>query len=354
MRMTTSPPTSNSSRRRQLRRFGRLLAPLTGAAALEPRPDWEQADPRWIRRALARSQALPGGGWYVLDATRSFGARPRRMQVEGRQLVVWRAGSQLMAASDACPHMGASLSEGRVCDGKLVCPWHGLGFGPEPGAGAEPKLQRYRTFDDGHLLWLQLTAATGTREPPSAEPYLPARPSPGLDAVIRVEAQCEARDVIANRLDPWHGVHYHPHSFGSLQVVAQDDASITVRVAYRVAGPFAVEVDARFSCPDPRTIVMTIVGGEGLGSVVETHATPRGPGRTAIVELTLASSERAGFQRLAPAHRLLRPVLQWAARRLWVEDARYAERLYALRQLAIATPRTRSALVQQRSGDVET
>ena len=353
--MTTPPPasSSNASRRRQLRRFGRLLAP---AAAHDPRPDWEQADPKWIRRALSSSQALPSGGWYVLDATRSFGARPRRMEVEGRQLVVWRAGSQLMAASDACPHLGASLSEGRVCAGQLVCPWHGLEFGPEPGARGEPKLHRYRTFDDGYLLWLQLPAAVGAsaRAGLTDVPYLPQRPSSGLDAVIRMQAQCEPRDVIANRLDPWHGVHYHPHSFGTLQVVAQDDASITVRVAYRVAGPFAIEVDARFSCPDPRTIVMTIVGGEGLGSVVETHATPLGPGRTAIIELTLASSERAGFQLLTPAHGALRPLVQWAARRLWVEDARYAERLYALRRSATSAPRTRSALVQQRSGDVET
>lgn len=341
---------------RGLRLFGRQLP---AAPERDPRPDWEQADPHWIRRALARSQSLPSGGWYVLDATRSFGARPRRMHVEGRQVVVWRAGSQLMAASDACPHMGASLSEGRVCDGRLVCPWHGLAFGAEPSAGSsrdEPKLHRYRTFDDGYLLWLQLPAAIGAsaRDELTDVPYVPQRPSSGLDAVLRMEAQCEPRDVIANRLDPWHGVHYHPHSFGTLHVVAQDDASITVRVTYRVAGPFAVEVDARFSCTDPRTIVMTIVGGEGLGSVVETHATPLAPGRTAIVELTLASSERAGFQLLAPANGVLRPLMKWAARRLWAEDARYAERLYALRRSATAMPRTRSALVQQRSGDAET
>jgi isorenieratene synthase len=101
-----------------------------------------------------------------------------------------------------------------------------------------------------------------------------------------------------------------------------------------VAGPVAVEVDAAFHCPDPRTIVMTIVAGEGAGSVVETHATPIEPGRTAIVEATLAASQRPGFRwarRLAP---LLRPVIERAARRLWVDDAAYAERRYALRTRA--------------------
>ncbi|MET0385457.1 MAG: DUF5914 domain-containing protein [Polyangiales bacterium] len=309
--------------------FGRSLP---AAPALDPRPDWQAAEPRWIKRALARSQELPSGGWYVLDASRVITAgRPHRYELAGRSLVVWRAGSQLMAASDVCPHMGASLSEGQVCDGKLVCPWHGLAFGAEPVAGFRP----LPTFDDGYLVWVQLAAAAA-REPAgaSARPYLPARPARGLDAVIRMEARCEPRDVVANRLDPWHGVHYHPHSFGRLRVISQSEDAITVRVAYRVAGPLAVEVDARFDCPDPRTIVMTVVAGDGLGSVVETHATPIREGLTAVIELTLASSERPGFPWIVRAAPLLRPVMRWAAARLWVEDARYAERLYSLRESA--------------------
>jgi hypothetical protein len=65
-----------------------------------------------------------------------------------------------------------------------------------------------------------------------------------------------------------------------------------VRVSVRVLGPLAVEVDATFHCPDPRTIVMTIIEGEGVGSVVETHATPIGPGRTAVIEATLATLQQ--------------------------------------------------------------
>jgi len=304
--------------------FGRALP---DAPTLDARPDWEQADPRWIRAALSRSQELPSGGWYVLDASDSFGDSPRRMQVHGVWLVIWRSGSLLMAARDVCPHMGAALSEGRVCDGKLVCPWHGLALGPEPRPGFRPLL----TFDDGQLAWVQLSAAGAQLTP---KPFLPERPRAGLSAVIRMEAQCEPRDVIANRLDPWHGAHYHPHSFGRLRVIEQREDSITVRVAYRVAGPLSVEVDARFHCSDPRSIVMTIVRGEGVGSVVETHATPLSAGRTAIIELTYATSERLGFVLATRAERLLRPMMCWAARRLWVEDARYAERLYQLRAQA--------------------
>jgi phenylpropionate dioxygenase-like ring-hydroxylating dioxygenase large terminal subunit len=301
--------------------FGQALPPAPPA---DTRPDWQQADSAWIRRALARSQALPSGGWYVLDATRSFGAAPRRVSLLGRELVVWRVGAQLMAALDVCPHLGAALSAGRVCDGKLICPWHGRAFGPE----AEPGFAPLPTHDDGYLLWVRADSS----EPSTERPYLAVRPERGIDAVIRMEAECEPKDVIANRLDPWHGAHYHAHSFGRLRVIDQGDDAITVRVAYRVAGPLAVEVDARFHCPDPRTIVMTIVNGEGQGSVVETHATPLAAGRSAVIELTLANSERFGFAIARRASRLLRPGIAWAARRLWHDDALYAERLYQLRK----------------------
>jgi isorenieratene synthase len=300
--------------------FGRSLP---SAPECDPRPDWQQADPSWIRRAIARSQALPGGGWYALDAVRHFGSAPRRMQLLGRTLVVWRAGSQLMAASDTCPHMGASLSEGKVCEGKLICPWHGRAFSGEAERGFVP----LTTYADGHLLWVRLAG-----EAPSERPHLPVRPSRAIDATIRVEIACESKDVIANRLDPWHGAHFHPYSFGRLRVIEQADDAITVRVAFKVAGPLAVEVDARFHCADPRTIVMTIVNGEGEGSVVETHATPLASDRTAMVELTLASSNRFGFALARHASWLVRPAIAWSARRLWREDASYAARLYALRK----------------------
>ncbi len=32
------------------------------------------------------------------------------------------------AVNDFCPHMGASLSEGSVADGAVMCPWHAWRF----------------------------------------------------------------------------------------------------------------------------------------------------------------------------------------------------------------------------------
>jgi isorenieratene synthase len=324
--------------------FGRELAP---APPVDARPDWEQAEPAWIKHALARSQALPTGGWYALDASRAIGLAPQRYEVEGRALVVWRDEHGVLAAPEACPHLGASLASARACDGKLVCPWHGLPLGREGYRAWKP----FTTHDDGVLAWVRLD---GADEELTDAPILPARPARALDAVMRVEAECEPRDVIQNRLDPWHGVHYHPHSFGTLRVIDRAEDAITVRVAYKLPLSLAVEVDARFHCPDARTIAMTIIAGEGEGSIVETHATPISPGRTAVIEATLATSERIGFGAAIAAAPVLRPIMAWAAKRLWVEDAEYAERLYALRQprhqISIGQPRLAAIRRKRGSG----
>ncbi len=222
--------------------------------------------------------------------------------------------------------MGASLAEGLVLDDRLVCPWHGLTIGDE-GHGSWKPLP---TFDDGVLTWVRLD----DEEPGvalSERPFMAPRPETFIDGVIQLWAECEPRDVIANRLDPWHGAHFHPYSFGRLKVIDLTEEAVTVRVAKRVLGPFAVEVDATFHCPDPRTIVMTIIGGEGEGSVVETHATPICPGRTAIIEATLATSDRYQFKMAQLVAGFVRPFMERSARRLWVDDAAYAERLYRLR-----------------------
>lgn len=303
--------------------IGRSLPAPRSTHPLANRPDWVQANPRFIDRALARALEKPAGGWFAVDASSAITARPRRYLLDGRAHVAWRADGEALVAPDVCPHMGAELSCGRVQEGALVCPWHGLRLGKEGHGPWKPA----PTHDDGVLVWARLDDA----EAPTEVPILAPRPARYMAGVIRAEATCEPSDILANRLDPWHGVHFHPHSFAALEVLAADEERIALRVAFKVAGPFCVEVDCTFHCPDRRTIVMTITDGDGAGSVVETHATPLTPGHTAMVEATLATSDRPGFRLARAFGRFVRPFIERRARRLWVDDLAYAERRYALR-----------------------
>lgn len=303
-------------------KFGPALPPLDVLPNADV-PDWKQAKPGAIAQALGRARERPHGNWYVADASRAFGEKPRHYRIAGEDIVAWRADGEVIMAPDACPHMGARLAGSCVRDGKLICPWHGLALGKGGHGGWKP----LAVHDDGVLTWVRI----GGEVPGVPTPVLPPRPSLFLDGVIRMEARCDPEDVIANRLDPWHGAHFHPYSFSALSVVTSDLDVLKVRVAKKLVGRLCVETDATFHSPDPRTIVMTIVDGEGKGSVVETHATPIEPGRTAIIEATLATSDRKGFVHAVRLRRLVRPFIERAARRLWVDDAAYAERLYELR-----------------------
>ena len=118
---------------------------------------------------------------------------------------------------------------------------------------------------------------------------------------------------------------------GMIRVIIDEDLHFH-QIILAVAGKLVVETDAVFFSPEPRSIVMTILEGEGKGSVVETHAAPIDAGRTAIVEATLATSDREGFQHALKLQRFIRPLIERSARRLWVDDVAYAERLYELRQ----------------------
>lgn len=301
-------------------RPGKPISPISD------HPDWVQANPARIEKALTRAIALPSGGWHAVDAVESIDVTPRPYVVSGQRLVLWRHRGEILAAPESCPHMGASLAGARVREGRIVCPWHGLELGRE-GHG---RWRMMPTYDDGVLVWVRL----GTNEAPTHRPFLPRRPERFIASVLRMEAACDPSDVIANRLDPWHGAWFHSHSFADLVVYEASDDLLALRVTFRIKGPLCIQVDATFHCADPRTIVMTIVDGEGAGSVVETHATPTTPGRTAIVEATLVASDRPGFavaRRLSP---VVKYFMERAARRLWVDDVAYAERRAWLRAQA--------------------
>ena len=303
------------------------------------KPTFQDAQPALIDAALRRALARPSGNWFVVAAStdirsdRAFGA-----EVAGTEIVAWRGeDGGLHVGPASCPHLGADLATGRVECGGLICPWHGLKL----DGGREFGWKPLPSHDDGVLVWVRLDKAGG--EQPLDAPVLPVRPSgPQLAAVTRLEGVCEPRDVIANRLDPWHGAWFHPYSFAQLEVLsappvdAEEDADVLqVAVTFHL-GRLGVPVIAEFTVPEPRTIVMHIVDGEGAGSVVETHATPIGPGpdgrpRTAVIEAVIAQSDRAGFQKSLRAAPLIRPLMRVAAAKLWRDDLIYAERRYTLR-----------------------
>lgn len=315
----------------------RSRLPLTWrrAARWERRePTWREAQPALIGAALKEALARPTGNWFVLGGSREVrGEAVFGRTVGGTEVIAWRDRNGVPhAGPGACPHLGAPLRQSPVHGGRVVCRWHGLALDGNPYAGWEP----YPVHDDGVLVWVRLDALGG--EAPLEHPLVPERPpQPGVvDAVTTVVGVCEPEDIVANRLDPWHGAWFHPYAFADLSVERTDGDAFAVEVSFQVAGRLVVPVRAVFTAPGPRTVLMRITDGEGEGSVVETHATPSAPDglgrpRTAVIETVLAYSDRPGFAAARRAAPVLRPLIRRAAARLWRDDMAYAERRYLLR-----------------------
>ncbi|MGL5096518.1 MAG: Rieske (2Fe-2S) protein [Planctomycetia bacterium] len=70
------------------------------------------------------------------------------VMVEGKPIVVFLYKGEASAMDDVCPHMGASLSGGSVCDGVVMCPWHAWRFSVVDGgwlSAPQCKIPTYRT-----------------------------------------------------------------------------------------------------------------------------------------------------------------------------------------------------------------
>ena len=71
------------------------------------------------------------------------------VQVGSTKIVLVNHGQEVRAYQGECPHAGAPLADGAVCNGHLICPWHKAEFSIADGHLCEPPaleaLTRYRT-----------------------------------------------------------------------------------------------------------------------------------------------------------------------------------------------------------------
>ena len=87
--------------------------------------------------------------WYVacaLTELDALGTQPLGRTICNERMVFFKGpDGQVAAVEDFCPHRGAPLSLGKVCEGKLVCGYHGLEMGCD-GKTVHMPGQRVRGF----------------------------------------------------------------------------------------------------------------------------------------------------------------------------------------------------------------
>jgi len=60
----------------------------------------------------------------ALDATKIREREPRRVEVAGQPVLLYRQGNQIQAIGAVCPHAGGPLEQGKFSNGCVQCPWH--------------------------------------------------------------------------------------------------------------------------------------------------------------------------------------------------------------------------------------
>jgi phenylpropionate dioxygenase-like ring-hydroxylating dioxygenase large terminal subunit len=162
----------------------------------------------------------------------------------GEDLVIWRAGAELLAWQDLCIHRGARLSLGRITDSTLRCPYHGWVYGssgrcvhipahPEQTPPAKAVVRSYHARERYGLIWVCLG------EPSGDIPPFPEWGAPGFGSAVCgpfPHIHAHGPRLIENYLDAAHFPFVHG---GVLGDPAQPElGEFEVRI-----GPDGVESD---------------------------------------------------------------------------------------------------------------
>jgi len=105
--------------------------------------------------------------WYVVLDSKEINSKPVGVTRLGVKLVFWRnSQGKVSCVHDLCPHLGAKLSQGKVNEDCLACPFHGFEFDSSgqcvylPAVGRKgdiPKAmhtEAYPTFEAHGYIWI--------------------------------------------------------------------------------------------------------------------------------------------------------------------------------------------------------
>ncbi len=72
--------------------------------------------------------------------------RAKLMRFEDQSIAIFKYQGKVSAVDNACKHQNGPLSEGKIVDGCITCPWHGYQYLPESGASPPPFEERICTY----------------------------------------------------------------------------------------------------------------------------------------------------------------------------------------------------------------
>lgn len=114
--------------------------------------------------------------WLPVLKSSKLKNKPIHVTVMGEHLVLFRSKDNISALKDRCPHRNVPLSEGRVVEGCIQCPYHGWMFDASGTCQRQPgldpsnecrsyKVQSYDASEKAGLIWIRLKSKKTEKEP---------------------------------------------------------------------------------------------------------------------------------------------------------------------------------------------
>ena len=160
-------------------------------------------------------------GWYFVTSRASI-LREKLIEKTwlGEEIVVWCDEAGRVCVADAvCPHLGSYLGPevgGRVCNGRLVCPFHGFEYDTTgqcvatPNAPA-PRAAQLKVYETGEILGMVFAWFGSGGRPPQWD--LPDDPPTGADwgelGFRTLRFRCHPQETAENSVDLGHLRHVH-------------------------------------------------------------------------------------------------------------------------------------------------
>jgi phenylpropionate dioxygenase-like ring-hydroxylating dioxygenase large terminal subunit len=156
--------------------------------------------------------------WYpILESRQLSRTRPIGVTRLGERLMLWReADGRLACMPDRCPHRSAMLSRGKIRDGCIECPYHGLRFNAEgrctmiPANGCDAPVPHGfdlapRAVREAHdVIWYWF----GAREPAAELPWISEIAELGGNTVsFHYETKVPQVRIVENVFD-FHHFHW--------------------------------------------------------------------------------------------------------------------------------------------------
>ncbi|MDP3829549.1 MAG: aromatic ring-hydroxylating dioxygenase subunit alpha [Polaromonas sp.] len=169
---------------------------------------------------------FPKNTWYVACTPSEIDDKPLGRQICGEKIVFYRGPEgKVVAMDDFCTHRGAALSLGTVCEGKLVCGYHGLVMECDgkvasmPGQRVQgfPRNRSFPVVERHGFIWVWTGDEKLADE--SKIPHLDWAANPewayggGLYHI-----HCDYRLMIDNLMDLTHETYVHTTSIGQKEI----------------------------------------------------------------------------------------------------------------------------------------